>query len=63
MLKNQKIGDLSDLERGQIIGACLVGKYVTKTATLLGVLRAAASKVLSVYMNHGKTTSTKRNSG
>jgi hypothetical protein len=36
---------------------------VTKTATLLGVLRATVSKVVSAYTNHGKTTSMKRNSG
>jgi transposase len=36
---------------------------VIKTATLLGVLRATVSKVMSAYTNHGKTTSAKRNSG
>jgi predicted transcriptional regulator len=33
---------------------------VIKTATLLGVSRARVSKVMSAYMNHGKTTSVKR---
>jgi hypothetical protein len=32
--------------RGQIVGACLAGASVTKTATLLGVLREAVSKVM-----------------
>jgi hypothetical protein len=32
------MGDLSDFERGQIIRLRLAGAFVTKTATLLGVL-------------------------
>jgi len=32
-------------------------------ATLLGVSNAAFSKVMTVYTNHGKTSSAKRNSG
>jgi transposase len=57
------MGDLSNFERGQIVGACLAGESVTKTVTLLGVSRATVSKVMSAYMNHGKTTSVKRDSG
>jgi hypothetical protein len=55
------MGDLSIFERGQIIGACLVGASATKTATLLGALRVTVSKVMSAYMNHGKIS--KRYSG
>jgi hypothetical protein len=57
------MGDLSDFERGQIIGAHLAGASVIKTATLLGVLRVTVSKVMSAFTNHAKTTSAKRNSG
>jgi len=48
---------------GHIVGACLPGASVTKTATLLGVSRAAISKVMLTYRNHGRTSSAKRNSG
>jgi transposase len=37
--------------------------HVTKTATLLGASRSTVSTVMLAYMNHGKTTSLKRNSG
>jgi transposase len=57
------MGNLSDFERGQISGAHLAGASVIKTVTLLSVSRATVSKVMSSYMNHGKITSAKRNSG
>jgi hypothetical protein len=57
------MGDLFDFERGHIIGERLAGASVIKTATLLDVLRATVSKVMSAYINHGKTTSVKRNIG
>jgi len=57
------MGDLSDFQSGQIVGARLAGASVTETATLLGVSRAAVSKVMTTYTNHGRTSSAKRNSG
>jgi hypothetical protein len=57
------MGDLSDNERGQFVGARLAGASVIITATLLGVSGATVSKVMSAYTDHGKTTSVKRNSG
>jgi hypothetical protein len=35
--ENGKMGDLSDFERGRIVGAGLAGASVTKIATLLDV--------------------------
>jgi predicted transcriptional regulator len=57
------MGDFSDFIRRQTVGACLSGESVIKMATLLGVSRAAVSKVMTAYINHGKTSSAKRNSG
>jgi hypothetical protein len=57
---NRKMGDLSDFERGLIVGARLPGTFVTKNATLLGVSRATVSKLMSAYTNHGKRTSARR---
>jgi hypothetical protein len=57
------VGDLSDFEREQIVGVCLVGASVTTTVTILGVSRTTVSKDMSAYMNHGKKMSAKRSSG
>jgi hypothetical protein len=56
------MGDLSDFERREIVGEGLAGGC-RKTKTLFVVSRATHSKVMSAYINHGKTTSPKRNSG
>ena len=47
--------DLSDFQRGQIVGVRSAEASVTKTATSLGVSRAAVSKVMVKYTNHGRT--------
>ena len=39
----------SDSQRGQIVGVHLAGASVTKTATLLGVSRAAISKGMMTH--------------
>jgi len=43
------MGDFSDFQRGQIVGVRLTGASITKLATLLGVSRAAISKVMTTY--------------
>jgi transposase len=58
-----KMEDLSDFQRGQIVGAHLAGASVSKTATLLGVCRAAVPKIKTTYANNGRTSSPERNSG
>lgn len=55
-----EIGDLIDLQKGQIMGACL-GASVTLTAQLFGVLRAVVFKFLTVYKKRVKTSSAKKN--
>jgi len=57
------MGDVSDFQRGQMVGARLTGTSVTKMLTLLGVSRPTFSKVMTTYTNHGKTPSAKRNNG
>jgi transposase len=57
------MGDLSDFQRRQIVGARLAGASVTKTPTSLGVYRAVVSKVMTAYTNKGKTSSAKSSSG
>jgi transposase len=57
------MGDLSDFERRQIVGALLAVASVAKVVSLLGVSRATVCKVMYAYRNHGKATSAKMNGG
>jgi hypothetical protein len=50
-------------EREQIVGARIAGEFGKKPVTLIGVSRATVSKVISIYMSHGKTALAKRNNG
>jgi IS30 family transposase len=59
----ESVRNLSDFERGQIVGVHLAGASVAKTATTVDESRTTVSKVMSVYTNHGKTRSAKRNAG
>jgi hypothetical protein len=59
-VKESKNGDLSNFERGQIVGALLAGSSVTKTAILLAVWRATDYMVMSACTDHGKETSARK---
>jgi len=50
------MGDLSDFQSQQIVGAGLAGASVNKTAIVLGASRAAVPKFMTAYTNHGKTS-------
>jgi len=54
------LGDLPDFQIGQTFGVRLTGSSITKTATLLGVSRAAVAKLMTSHTNHGKTSSADR---
>jgi len=57
------MGDLTDFQSGETVDAHLAGASVIRTATLFGVSKAAASKVMMAHTNHWKTSSAERNSG
>ena len=47
--------DLSNFKWGQIVGACMAGTSVTKTAELFGVARSTVLKVKRAFEKEGKT--------
>jgi hypothetical protein len=58
VLKNDRLVRLS---KRTDCRCALAAAFVTKTATLLGVSRAAISKVITAHTNHGKTSPAKKN--
>jgi hypothetical protein len=57
------MGDLSDFQTGQILGACLAEASIIKSVTFFGGSRSAVAEVMTAYTNHGKTSLGMRNSG
>ena len=57
------MGDLTDFQRGMIVGARLVGASAATVANIVGVSKGTVSNVTRAYTIHGKTTSAKHNSG
>ena len=48
--------DLTDFEKGQIVGACMAGASIIKTTELLGFLRATISRMMTQFEKHEKTS-------
>jgi hypothetical protein len=57
------MGDLSDLQKGRIVGAHLAAAFLIKTATSLGVSRAAVPKVIAATHIMGRRHQLRKNSG
>ena len=55
--------DLSDFEKGPIVGACMAGALITKTAKLLDFSRATISRTMSEFEKHGKVSNNRSSSG
>ena len=55
--------DLTEFQRGVIVGASLAGASLSKTAEICNVSKSSAYNVLSAYCKRGKTTSDKTNCG
>ena len=48
------MANLSDFQRGQIVGARMAGASVTETSRMLDVSRGTVSKVMTAFERGGK---------
>ena len=55
--------DLTDFEKGQIVGARVAEASINKTAELLGFSRATVSRTMSEFEKHGETSNNWSSSG
>ena len=55
--------DLTDFEKGQIVGARMAGASITKTAELLRFSRANMSRTMSEFEKHDTTSNNRSSSG
>ncbi|PSN52483.1 hypothetical protein C0J52_11235 [Blattella germanica] len=58
-----KMGDLTESQRGMIVGANLVGTSAATVANVVGVSKDTVSNVMRAYSMHGPATTAKPNSG
>ena len=55
--------DLTDFEKGQIVGAPMAGASITKAAELLSFSRAIISRTMSEFEKQSKTSNNWSSSG
>ncbi|PSN39170.1 hypothetical protein C0J52_20385 [Blattella germanica] len=58
-----KMGDLTESQKGMIVGPHLVGASAATVTNIVGVLKGTVSNVMRAYSMHGQTMSAKQNSG
>ena len=58
-----KMRDLTEFEKGQIVGAGIAGAWVAKTAERLGFSRATISRPMAELKKYTKTSRNRSNSG
>ena len=57
------MGDQTEFEKEQIVGARMAGASVTKAAELFGFRRATISRTKTEFKKHGKLSNNRSNSG